>query len=94
MEDWSAMTGDREGPIGVFLLDDHEIVRRGVAELINNEPDMRVVSQAATATEALRVVAATTPDVAVLDVRLEEGNGIEACREIRSAHPEVPPASS
>ncbi|MCP4223509.1 MAG: response regulator transcription factor, partial [Actinomycetia bacterium] len=85
-----AGSGHEEGsPIRVFLLDDHEIVRRGVADLVDTEPDMQVVSEAATATEAIRVVADTSPDVAVLDVRLEEGNGIEVCRDIRSAHPEV-----
>lgn len=77
------------GQIRVFLLDDHEIVRRGVADLVDAEPDMEVVSEAATASEAIKVVAETIPDVAVLDVRLEEGNGIEVCRDIRSEHPEV-----
>lgn len=76
-------------PIRVFLLDDHEIVRRGVADLLNSEPDIEVVSEAGTASEAIRIVASTQPDVAVLDVRLEEGNGIEVCREIRSNHPTV-----
>lgn len=75
--------------IKVFLLDDHEIVRRGVADVLDNEPDMVVISEASTASEALRVVADSQPDVAVLDVRLEEGNGIEVCREIRSAHPDI-----
>ncbi len=82
-------TGPTPKTIGVFLLDDHEIVRKGVADLVNTEPGMEVVSEAATAAEALRVVGQTQPDVAVLDVRLQEGNGIEVCREIRSAHPEV-----
>ena len=78
-------------PIRVFLLDDHEIVRRGVAELIQNEPDLEVVGQAGTANEALIGVAATSPDVAVLDVRLGDdgGNGIEVCRDNRSDHPDV-----
>ena len=76
-------------PITVLLLDDHEVVRRGVAELINNEPDIEVVGQAGTADEALAIVARQQPAVAVLDVRLPEGNGIEVCREIRSSHPEV-----
>ncbi len=85
-----AVSGQDQGsPIRVFLLDDHEIVRRGVADLVDAEPDMQVVSEAATAAEAMRVVAETSPDVAVLDVRLQEGNGIEVCRDIRSAHPEV-----
>ncbi len=75
--------------ITVFLLDDHEIVRRGVADLLNSEPDIEVISEAGTASEAIRIVEETQPDVAVLDVRLEEGNGIEVCREIRSNHPTI-----
>jgi DNA-binding NarL/FixJ family response regulator len=75
--------------IRVFLLDDHEVVRRGVAGLVNAEADMEVVSEASTAAEAYRAVGATEPDVAVLDVRLEESNGIEVCRELRSRHPDM-----
>lgn len=75
--------------IRVFLLDDHEVVRAGVAALVEAESDLTVVGQAGGADEALAGVAATKPQVAVLDVRLQEGNGIEVCREIRSAHPEV-----
>ncbi len=73
----------------VFLLDDHEIVRRGVRELLDMEHDLEVVGEAATADEALSGVSATRPDVAVLDVNLADGNGIEVCREIRSRHPDV-----
>jgi len=73
--------------ITVFLLDDHEIVRRGVANLLDAEDDIRVIGEAATQEEAVGRVHALDPDVAVLDVRLEHGNGIEACREIRSLHP-------
>jgi DNA-binding NarL/FixJ family response regulator len=73
----------------VFLVDDHEIVRRGVADLINAEPDLEVVGEASTARQALGRIAATLPDVAVLDVRLPDGSGIDLCREIRSAHPGV-----
>ncbi len=75
--------------IRVFLLDDHEIVRRGVADLLEAEPDIVVVGEAAGATEALREVERCQPDVAVLDVRLEDGNGIEVCRDIRSQFPEI-----
>ena len=75
--------------IRVFLLDDHEIVRRGLRELLEAEGDIVVVGEAGTADEALRRVPATQPEVAVLDVRLAEGNGIEVCREIRSSFPEV-----
>lgn len=73
----------------VFLLDDHEIVRRGVRELVDLEHDLEVVGEAATADDALRGVSSTRPDVAVLDVNLADGNGVEVCREIRSLHPEV-----
>ncbi len=73
----------------VFLLDDHEVVRRGVRELIEAEKDMVVVGEASTAEEAIGRIPATSPDVAVLDVRLPDGDGIEVCREIRSKHPEI-----
>lgn len=75
--------------IKVFLLDDHEIVRRGVADLVDSQADMHVISEAGTAAEAVRVVEATRPDVAVLDVRLGDGNGIEVCRDITSSVPDV-----
>jgi DNA-binding NarL/FixJ family response regulator len=70
--------------IRVFLLDDHEIVRRGLRELLEAASDMEVVGEAGTAEEALRRVPATSPDVAVLDVRLPDGDGVEVCRELRS----------
>ncbi|MEM9464836.1 MAG: response regulator transcription factor [Actinomycetota bacterium] len=75
--------------IRVALLDDHEVVRSGVANLVNAQPDMEVVGEAGTVRDIVAVVASATPDVAVLDVRLDEdeGNGIAACREIRSEHP-------
>jgi two-component system response regulator DevR len=73
--------------IRVFLLDDHEIVRRGVRDLLEAEEDLVVVGEAATEEEAVNRVHALDPDVAVLDVQLQSGNGIEACREIRSRHP-------
>ena len=79
--------------IRIFLLDDHELVRRGIRDLLWSEDDMVVVGQAANAAEALELIPQTKPDVAVLDVRLgqgpDEANGIEVCREIRSEHPEV-----
>ena len=80
-----------KGTIRVALLDDHEIVRHGVAELVNAQDDMEVVGEAGTANEMLQTVAATRPDVAVLDVRLgdDDGNGIATCREIRSEYPET-----
>ena len=73
----------------VFLLDDHEIVRRGVRELIELEPDLVVVGEAGTAAEALSRIPPTRPDVALLDVQLPDGSGIEVCRDIRSQHPEI-----
>ena len=75
--------------IRVFLVDDHEIVRRGVADLINAEKDLEVVGEASTARSAVGRIAATLPDVAVLDVRLPDGNGVDLCRDIRSAYPQV-----
>ncbi|MCZ4511522.1 response regulator transcription factor [Streptomyces sp. ActVer] len=73
-----------ERKITVFLLDDHEVVRRGVHELLSVEDDFEVVGEAGTAADALARIPATHPDVAVLDVRLPDGSGVEVCREIRS----------
>ncbi|MFJ9722599.1 response regulator [Streptomyces sp. NPDC101209] len=76
-------------PIRVFLLDDHEVVRRGVHDLLNDEPDISVVGEAATAEQALVRVPALRPHVAVLDVRLPDGDGVGVCRELRSRMPEL-----
>src|SRR5437899_6749189 len=75
--------------IAVFLLDDHEIVRRGLRDLIEAEDDMSVTGEASSAEEALSRIPPTRPDVAVLDVRMPDGDGVEVCREIRARHPEV-----
>ncbi len=84
------VTSEDQTTIRVFLLDDHEIVRLGLCELIESEADMTVVGQAGEASEALRLVGSLQPDVAVLDVRLGgESNGIEVCRTIRAQHPET-----
>ncbi|MET8947162.1 response regulator transcription factor [Streptomyces sp. NPDC004542] len=74
-------------PITVFLLDDHEVVRRGVHDLLNDEPDLTVVGEAGTVEQALVRVPALRPDVAVLDVRLPDGDGVTVCRELRSRMP-------
>jgi len=79
----------RGAKVGVFLLDDHEVVRRGVRELLEAEPDIEVVGEASTAQAALARVPALRPDVAVLDVRLPDGDGVSVCRAIRSRTPET-----
>jgi two-component system response regulator DevR len=73
----------------VFLVDDHEIVRRGIADLVDAERDLEVVGEAGDVRQGLARIAATLPDVAVLDMRLPDGSGIDLCREIRSRHPEI-----
>ena len=75
--------------ITVFLLDDHEIVRSGVRMLIDAQPDLQVVGEAATAAEARARIPALRPRVAVLDVRLPDGDGVSVCRDLRSAMPEM-----
>jgi DNA-binding NarL/FixJ family response regulator len=77
--------------IKVFLLDDHEVVRLGLRQLLEAEADIEVIGEAGTAAQALVRVPALQPDVAVLDVRLPDGDGITVCRDIRSAM-ETPPA--
>ena len=73
----------------VFVVDDHELVRRGLIELIDTEKDLSVVGQAGDVQEALVALTTVVTDVAVLDVRLPDGSGIELCREIRSLYPDV-----
>jgi two-component system response regulator DevR len=73
----------------IFLLDDHEIVRRGVADLLNSVPDFEVIGEAGTVAEAMRRLPAAVPDVAILDGRLPDGSGIEVCRLIREQLPAV-----
>jgi DNA-binding NarL/FixJ family response regulator len=75
--------------IRVFLVDDHEVVRRGVRDLIESEDDLEVVGEASGVAEALTRIPIARPDVAVLDVQLGDGTGIEVAREVRSAHPEI-----
>ncbi|RSM85213.1 DNA-binding response regulator [Kibdelosporangium aridum] len=78
-------------PIKVFLLDDHEVVRRGLQQLLEAETDIDVVGEAGTAAQAIARIPALRPDVAILDVRLPDGEGVTVCRDIRAAV-EPPPA--
>jgi two-component system response regulator DevR len=80
---------DETRPVRIFLMDDHEVVRRGVKDLLESEPGWTVVGEASTAAEALARVPALRPDVAVLDVRLPDGDGVSVCRELRSTLPEL-----
>jgi len=73
--------------IAVFLLDDHEVVRTGIRTLLEQEEDFEVVGEAGSVGEALERIPATSPDVAILDVRLPDGSGIEVCRQVRSDNP-------
>ncbi|AMW08618.1 DNA-binding response regulator [Streptomyces qaidamensis] len=82
-------TFTEEHPIRVFLLDDHEVVRRGLTDLLNAESDISVVGDAENDEHALARGSALRPDVAVLDVRLPDGDGITVCRELRSRMPEL-----
>lgn len=76
-------------PIRVFLVDDHELVRRGIAGLLLSEPDIDIVGEGATVAQGWARIAATHPDVVLLDVRLPDGSGIDLCRDIRSRYPEI-----
>jgi two-component system, NarL family, response regulator DevR len=75
--------------IKVFLLDDHEVVRRGLHDLLEAEDDITVVGEAGTAAEGSRRIPALRPDVAILDARLPDGSGIDVCRDIRSVDPSI-----
>src|SRR3954463_4092388 len=83
------MTEQPTDKIRVFLLDDHEIVRRGLKELLESEGDIEVVGESGLAQEATRRIPALRPDGAVLDGRRPDGGGIDVCRDIRSQHPEI-----
>ncbi|WP_066516980.1 response regulator [Curtobacterium ammoniigenes] len=74
----------------VFLVEDHELVRQGVARVIDAQPDLEVVGEAESIARAVPRIAATQPDIAVLDVRLPDGSGIDLCRTVRSEHPDMP----
>ncbi|WP_457032710.1 response regulator [Kitasatospora sp. P5_F3] len=87
MTDGTHHDGQDPATVRVFLLDDHEVVRRGVHDLLDSEPGLTVVGEAATAEQALARVPALRPDVAVLDMRLPDGDGVTVCRELRSRLP-------
>jgi two-component system response regulator DevR len=76
-------------PIRVFLLDDHEVVRRGLCELLERDGDIKVVGEAADVAEAVRRYPAARPDVAVLDAQLPDGSGVDVCRRIKETDPDV-----
>jgi DNA-binding NarL/FixJ family response regulator len=83
------MTSPVSRKIRVFLVDDHEIVRRGVRDLLESEPDIEVIGEAGTAESAVARIPALRPDVAILDLRLPDGDGVSVCREVRSRLPEL-----
>jgi two-component system response regulator DevR len=89
MSDTGSAAAAEGGRISVFLLDDHEVVRRGVRNILEAEADIEVVGEASTSASALARVTALRPDVAVLDVRLPDGDGVSVCREIRSTLPDT-----
>ncbi|MGZ4600558.1 MAG: response regulator [Oryzihumus sp.] len=83
------LTGGTAEPIRVFVLDDHEVVRRGLQELLESGGDITVVGESGLAAEATRRIPALRPHVALLDGRLPDGSGVDVCRDIRSRHPEI-----
>jgi DNA-binding NarL/FixJ family response regulator len=80
---------DAATPIRVYLLDDHELVRRGLHDLLSAEPDLQIVGEAGSAVRATAEIVRLAPDVAVLDGRLPDGSGIEVCRDVRAANPDI-----
>jgi two-component system response regulator DevR len=89
MNEFSAGAVGGDEQIKVYLLDDHEVVRRGVRNILDAEPGLEVIGDAGTAAAGLAGIAALRPDVAVLDVRLPDGDGVSVCREIRSTLPDT-----
>src|SRR3954453_19919187 len=83
------LTAGSPSLIRVFLMDDHEVVRRGLAALLESTDDVRVVGESGSAQEAARIIPALRPDVAVLDARLPDGNGVDVCRDVRSQDPSI-----
>ncbi len=87
--EWAAPAAERDRAIRIFLLDDHEMVRRGLRGLFESQDDIEVVGESASAREAEARIPALRPDVALLDGRLPDGSGVEVCRSIRSADPSI-----
>ena len=75
--------------VRVFILDDHELVRRGLADLLGSEPDIEIVGEASTARDALHRIPAARPTVALLDARLPDGSGIDVCRDVLASQPDL-----
>jgi len=87
--DAGTVAADEVHPIRVYLLDDHEVVRHGLRELLQHDGDIEVVGESGSAVQACARIPALRPDVAVLDGRLPDGSGVEVCREIRAADPSI-----
>ena len=85
----SPSSSEEARTIRIYLLDDHEVVRRGLRELLEAEPDFEVVGESGSAAEATRRIPALRPDVAILDGRLPDGSGIDVCRDVRSQDPSI-----
>ncbi len=83
------MSGRKVGVIRVYLLDDHEVVRRGLRDMLEQEGDIEVVGESGSAVDAVREIPALRPDVAVLDGRLPDGSGVDVCRDVRSVDPSI-----
>jgi DNA-binding NarL/FixJ family response regulator len=83
------MTTRTESRTTVYIVDDHELVRQAIAHLVTSAPDLQVVGEAATAAEALVGIHSTLPDVAVLDVQLPDGSGIDICRQLHASNPKI-----
>jgi DNA-binding NarL/FixJ family response regulator len=81
--------GTRRGPLRILVVDDHEVVREGLVSSLDRRDGFQVIGQAGSVAEAIAAAARFVPDLVVMDVRLPDGSGIEACREIRSQHPET-----
>ncbi len=83
------MNSDEPQPLRVMLVDDHEVVRNGLKAMVESTGEMQVVAEAGTVAEAVLRARSYRPDIIVMDVRLPDGTGVDACRDIRSEHPEV-----